>query len=93
MSVNYEELLEQEAFSPLSAEQKKAYIELAEKLKGKSMSESMLAVAAFMKKTPKSNRLSDAEQKAMFDAILSGLPQDEAEKFQKLMKLAALGRN
>lgn len=92
MSVNYEELLKKEAFSALDDEQKKAFTELANKLSGKNVSESMLIMMDFMKNMPKGQPLSKNEQNAMLDAVLSSLPTDEAAKFQNIMKLLAFNK-
>lgn len=87
MSTKYEEMLNKEAFSALTDEQKKAYIDLAQNLSGKTMSESMLIIMSFMKSMPKGRPLSKEEQNAMMDTILSSLPAEDAAKFQNIMKV------
>lgn len=90
MTIDYEELLNKEAFNSLEPLQKKAFIDLALKIKNKSISESMPIILDFMKNIPQGTTLSTEEQNLMLQTILDSLPEGDAIKFRKIIKACNL---
>lgn len=83
-------MLSQDAFKNLDPARKEMFMQLAEKLDGKTVSEGLPIIMSGMKNMPPGPELSVEEKNAMMEAVLSSMPEDEAVKLRKLMKMMGM---
>jgi len=88
--MNVDEILRNPAFSDLEPARVDALRGLMVRLQGKSTTETMAMVMDFMQRAPKGRDLTRAEQNAMAEAILSGLPEDDKNRFKSMLKILGM---
>jgi len=88
--MNIDEILQNPAFRMLEPARIAALRDVMQRLDGRSAVESLPIIMDFMRTAPKGRELTRAEQSAMADAILRGLPPHDQSRFKALMKLAGM---
>ena len=90
MAIDMDGLLRREEFRSLPVEQLESYRNLAERLEGRNVAESMGVLMNFMSNMPKGKTFSKSEQSAMIGAIRESLPPQDVTKFDNIIKMLNL---
>ena len=87
MGFNLEETLEKPEFAALPRERKELFINLFDKMRGKSGMEAFSILADFLKQMPKDSSLTEDEQGIMMTAFMESLPVQERARFQNMISM------
>ncbi len=82
-------ILNDKAFDCLDHNTKKAFVSLSENMKNKTYDEKLAMIIAFLQSLPKGITFTSDEKKAMLDAVMENM--NENEKRQIKMLLSVLG--
>jgi len=88
--MNINDMLQNQAFRTLEPTRVEALKGVMHRLEGKTTTESLPIVMDFMKKLPAGHELSREELNAMAEAILSGLPESDRNRFKTMLKMMGM---
>jgi len=90
MSVNFDEMMKNEAFKSLSPEKLAAIKDIAHKIKGKSVPEAMAILNSYKAVLNSGEPIPKEERELMIAVIISSLDDEPREKFSSAMKMVQM---
>ena len=90
MSVNFDEIIKNEAFKSLESEKLEAIRDIAFKIQGKSIPEAFALLNSYQEVLNSGKPIPQKEKELMIAVILSSLEEEPREKFTSALKMVSI---
>lgn len=84
------DIFDDKAFDCLDYNTKKAFISLNENMKNKSYNEKLAMIIAFVQSLPKGITFTNDEKRAMINAVMENMSENEKRQMSMLLKMVGL---